>query len=279
MNILPPIEEVFDAGGLTFVELLLAVLVLVVAVFVARLSRRAIRTALESRDGVEPDVAELTSRMTGWAVTLLGIVGALIVLGFQMGPVVLLLLIFAAMAAISGRKVLENFTAGLSLQMTSPFVVGDRIETAGITGWVQAITSRAVVLTSRDRRTVYIPNSTVLDSIVFNYTDDDWSRSEVAFGVAYGSDFSHVREIIVSAVTAIDSVGSDPAPVVYINELGDDGVNLIVRFYHTDSERIFARDQVAERILATLADADIALPATEIVVEQASRAPSSSKGS
>ena len=34
--------------------------------------------------------------------------------------------------------------------------------------------------------------------------------------------------------------GTTPAPVVYVNELGDDGVNLKVRFYHTDSARILA---------------------------------------
>ena len=116
--------------------------------------------------------------------------GALIIVGFQMGPVALLLLIFAAMAAISGRKILENFAAVLSLEITSPSVVGDRIETVGITGWVEAITSQTVILTSRDRRTVYVPNSTVLDFMVFNCTDDDRSRSEVAFSVAYGSDVS-----------------------------------------------------------------------------------------
>ena len=64
-------------------------------------------------------------------------------------------------------------------------------------------------------------------------------------------------------------MGNVPTPVAYIDELGDDGVNLIVRFYHTDSERIFARDQVAETILTTLSDADISLPTPGIIVEQA----------
>jgi small conductance mechanosensitive channel len=44
--------------------------------------------------------------------------------------------IFAAIAGISGKGVVENFSAGLTLQITQPFVVGDRIETKGITGWV-----------------------------------------------------------------------------------------------------------------------------------------------
>jgi small-conductance mechanosensitive channel len=263
------IDQIFDAGSLTFGELLLGGLVFVAAVFLARWVRRAIRGYLESRDGVAPDVAELASRMTGWAVTLLGIVATLIIIGIQMGPVVLLVLIFAAMAVISGRNVLENFAAGLSLQISSPFVVGDRIETAGVTGWVEAITSRAVVITSRDRRTVHIPNSIVLDSVLFNYTDDDWSRSEVAFSVAYGTDVSQLRVITVSGVMALDAVYDDPAPVAYIDELGDDGINLKMRFYHADTERITARDQVAETILKTLAEAGIDMPTPEIVIQQA----------
>lgn len=74
-------------------------------------------------------------------------------------------------------------------------------------------------------------------------------------------------DIIEAAVAAIDIVGNDPTPVVYIDKLGGDGVNMRVRFYHADSVRIHARDQVAEKILATLADANVALPTPEIVVE------------
>jgi hypothetical protein len=44
-----------------------------------------------------------------------GIVLALMIIGVQMGPVVLLLLIVVVTIAISGRQVLENFAAGLSL--------------------------------------------------------------------------------------------------------------------------------------------------------------------
>jgi small conductance mechanosensitive channel len=171
------------------------------------------------------------------------------------------------LAAVSAHSVMENFAAGLSLQVTSPFVIGDRIETAGVTGWVEAVTARAVVLTSRDRRTVYIPNSTVLSSVLFNYTDDDQRRSEVAFAVAYGHDMAQVRQITAAAVTTLDLVHDHPAPVAYIDQLGDDGVNLKLRFYHTDTDRISARDQVAETIMTTLAQAGINMPKPEIVVE------------
>jgi small-conductance mechanosensitive channel len=268
MEELTQLDDVLDVNSLTVWEVILAGLVLLVAWLLGRRLRRRVRDFLEGREGVAPHLPELIGRMTGWAIGLIGIVTALMIIGVQMGPVVLLLLIFVLMFAISGRRVMENFAAGLSLQMTAPFVVGDRIETAGITGWVQAVTARAVVLTSRDRRTVYIPNTTVLDSVLYNYTDDDWRRSEIGFAVAYGYEMSRVRELTMVAVAALEVVHDEPAPVAYIDQLGDDGVNLRMRFYHADSDRIAARDQVAETIMTTLAAHGFDMPTPEVVVEQ-----------
>jgi small conductance mechanosensitive channel len=261
------IDQILDTDTLTFGELLFAGLVILIAALLARWVRRSVRGYLEARENVAAHLPELIGRMAGWAVTLIGIITALMIIGVQMGPVVLLLVLFAVLAAVSAHSVMENFAAGLSLQVTSPFVIGDRIETAGVTGWVEAVTARAVVLTSRDRRTVYIPNSTVLSSVLFNYTDDDQRRSEVAFAVAYGHDMAQVRQITAAAVTTLDLVHDHPAPVAYIDQLGDDGVNLKLRFYHTDTDRISARDQVAETIMTTLAQAGINMPKPEIVVE------------
>jgi small conductance mechanosensitive channel len=261
------IDQILDTDTLTFGELLFAGLVILIAALLARWVRRTVRGYLEARENVAAHLPELIGRMAGWAVTLIGIITALMIIGVQMGPVVLLLVLFAVLAAVSAHSVMENFAAGLSLQVTSPFVTGDRIETAGVTGWVEAVTARAVVLTSRDRRTVYIPNSTVLSSVLFNYTDDDQRRSEVGFAVAYGYEMARVRELTVAAVTALDVVDDEPAPVAYIDELGDDGVNLKMRFYHADSDRIAARDLVAETIMTTLGTNGFEMPTPQLLVE------------
>jgi small conductance mechanosensitive channel len=267
MDDLTQIEQLLDTDTLTIGELLVAGLVVLIAALAARWARRGVRAFLESRENVAPHLPELIGRMTGWVITLLGIVAALMIIGVQMGPVVLLLVLFAVLVAVSARSLMENFAAGLSLQITSPFVVGDRIETSGVTGWVEAVTARAVVLTSRDRRTVYVPNSKVIDSVLFNYTDDDQRRSEVAFAVGYGYKMSRVREVATSAVAMLGVVHDEPQPVAYIDELGDDGVNMKMRFYHSDGDRIAARDQVAETIMTSLSDGGFEMPTPEIVVQ------------
>jgi small-conductance mechanosensitive channel len=186
---LDDLDAALATSTLTWWELILAGIVFVVAILLARLVRRNIRSWLEARPGVAPHVPELIGRLSGWEVTLVGIVAALMVLGFQMGPVVLILLIFAVTAAVSARRIMENWAAGLSLQIVAPFTVGDRIESEGITGWVEQINSRAVVLSSRDRRTVHIPNSMVVDSVLYNYTDDQ--AAEVQRLVGLGATEAH----------------------------------------------------------------------------------------
>lgn len=269
MGDLTNIDQYFNPESLTWGEVLLAAVTILIAVLIGRWLRRRIRGSLESRDGIEEHTAALAGRLTGWAVNLTGIVLALLIIGVNAGPLVLLLLIFGAMALISGRQVLENFAAGIALQFTSPFVIGDRIETAGETGWVEAITARAVVMTTRDRRTMYIPNSMVLESVLFNYTDDEQRRSDMAFSIAYGSNVGLVREVTVSAVSGIELVHDQPAPVAYVDELGGDGINMQMRFYHNDADRIAVRDLVAEAIVVALDTADIELSTPEIIVQQA----------
>ncbi len=263
------LDEVLNTTTLTWWELIAAGLILVVSILIARWVRHRVRSWLGGRPDVAPYLPELIGRLSGWAMTFFGIVTALVVLGIQLGPVVLVLLLIVAVVAMSARKLLENFSAGLSLQIEAPFTVGDRIETQGITGWVEQINSRAVVLTSRDRRTVHIPNAMVLDSILFNYTDDRSRRSEVAFSVAYGQDLGAVRTVTTRAVSDLSAVYNDPAPIAFIEELADDGVEFQMRFYHDDKDRITARDQAAEAIVNALRRADITMPTPELVIQKA----------
>jgi small-conductance mechanosensitive channel len=109
----------------------------------------------------------------------------------------------------------------------------------------------------------------VIQSVLFNYTDDEQRRSEVAFSVAYGSDLGLTREITVDAVSEIEMIHAHPAPVAYVDALGGDGIDMEMRFYHDDADRIAVRDAVAEAILVALEGAAIDLSTPEIIVQKA----------
>jgi len=266
---MPDIEqlnEVLDTQTLTFSELIIAGLIIVISVLIARYLRQIVRSTLEKRPNVDEHVPETVARVSGWIVVGTGIVLALIVIGIQIGPLVLLLLFFGAMFGISERGILENFASGIALQITAPFRVGDRIETNGIVGWVKKIDSRAVVITALDRREVQVPNRDVFNNIVYNTSDVKWRRFEVPFTVAYGEGLSKARSLVTEAVTALKAVYDDPAPVCYIHTLGGDGAEFRMRYYHDFESRIATRDEVAQTIVDALLAAGIKLGTPEMIV-------------
>jgi len=266
------IEQVLDTQTLTAGEVLIAVLIVIISVLVARYVRGLVRTTLERRPNIEKHVPETVARITGWAIVIAGVVLALVVLGIQMGPLVLLLLFFGAMFGISAQGILENFASGIALQITAPFRVGDRIETNDVVGWVKKIDSRAVVITALDRREVQVPNRDVFNNIVYNTSDVQWRRYELPFTIAYGEDLSRARSLVIEAVTALESVYNDPEPVCYIHSLGSDGAEFRLRFYHEFDTRIATRDEVAQTVIETLLAAGIKLGTPEVIVYEGGRA-------
>lgn len=171
MPSLEDLEGTINAGQLTLFEVIAAIVIVIIFVFLARFARRRIRSYLSEQEQVEGYVPALVSRVAGWCVLIVGVILALAVLGVDMAPVVLVLLLIGGLLLMSGKGILENFAAGLILQTRGPFHVGDRIEARGYVGTVRAINARAVVVDTGDRRTVHVPNTEVLENPIVNYTE------------------------------------------------------------------------------------------------------------
>ncbi|MEE8153883.1 MAG: mechanosensitive ion channel domain-containing protein [Phycisphaerales bacterium] len=263
---MPKLEEILDTNSLTLFELVLAAVILIVAGFIARFLRRRIQGYLEQVDDLAEGLPKLLGRVTGWAVILVGVVLALTVLGFDTGGIVLLLALIAVVVVVAGKGIIENFAAGLLLQIHGPFRVGDRIEAKDYVGVVQEINARTVVIETGDRRTVHVPNKEVLDDPIVNFTTRPERRSEVGVGVAYDADVGVALMLVIEAAASVEGVYADPPPRAFIEEFGDSSVDLTVQFWHDDGQRVVVRGRVAEGVKAALDDAGIDIPFPQRVV-------------
>jgi small-conductance mechanosensitive channel len=257
---LEDLENTVNTNQLTIWELILAIVVLIVFVFLARLARRRIRSYLAQHSDLDEYVPALIGRIASWAVMILGIIVALVILGFDMAPVVLVLLLIAGVLVLSGKGILENFAAGMLLQIRGPFRIGDRIEAKGYVGTVREINARAVIIDTGDRRTVHVPNKEVLDDPIVNYTEHPERRSDLEVGVAYDTDLTQGRHLLVEATQSVDGVFEEPTPQAYIDEFADSAVTLVVQFWHDDGARVEVRDRVAAAVKTAFDEAGIDMP-------------------
>ena len=252
--------DIFDPAELTLAELIIAVAIVFVAGILAGVARRRIRSYLERQDGLDDYLAPLLGRIAGWAIMIVGLLIALVVLGLDMAPVVLILLIVLAIVVLSGRGILENFASGLVLQIRGPFRPGDRIDVVGFDGVDKEINARAVVIETPDNRSVHIPNTDVLNSPIMNHTELPMRRSDVIVGIGYDEDIDRARTSALDALGSIEVILDDPPPEVLVSELGDSSVDLIVRFWHGDDARITARAEAIEAVKRAFDEAGIEIP-------------------
>jgi potassium efflux system protein len=137
----------------------------------------------------------------------------------------------AIAVGFGAQNVFNNFISGLILMVERPVRVGDLIEVDGTTGTVEEIGARSTRVKLGTGVHVVLPNSTLLQNKVVNWTlTDQMVRSSVTVGVAYGSDPVQVMELLSRATLSIDTIEKTPEHLVVLEELGDDALKFTISF-------------------------------------------------
>ncbi len=96
---------------------------------------------------------------------------------------------------------------------------------------VTEIRLRTTVLTTFDNETVVVPNKQLAQERIVNYTMTPRSRVRVSLGIAYKEDIDEARKILLGALEGDSRILADPAPVVWVTDLGNSSVNMQLRFW------------------------------------------------
>ena len=240
----------------------IALIVLLVALVLARLIRGAVERALRVRG--EP-FARVMGQI-GQVITVF--VGVLLALWVAL-PTVRFTDVFASLGVtgiILGfalRDIIENFIAGLLILWRQPFVIGDQIRSREHEGVVEDINLRSTVLRTYDGVRVLIPNGRVFTDAVENRTAYGVLRTEVLLGIDQGASITDARSAILDELARTDVVLQDPPPLVLFDAVGDFTNNLRVLFWLRPPTRfaeIETRSIVTEHLNEALRRSDIGFP-------------------
>ena len=129
--------------------------------------------------------------------------------------------------ALSGT--LQNFAGGVVLLILRPYKVGDYIESQGQSGTVESIGLFSTCLKTPDNQTIYVPNNSIATSIIDNYSQSETRRVDWNLSISYGDDVDVARREILAMLESDNRVLTDTPPVVYVQNLGESSVNLVIR--------------------------------------------------
>lgn len=127
------------------------------------------------------------------------------------------------------KESLSNFAGGVIILFIRPFNVGDYIEGAGESGKVDKIGIFYTHMSTVDNKQILVPNGTLANGIVRNYTAQEMRRVDLTFCVGYDQDIRAVKNAIFSVINKEELILNEPEPFVAVSELADSSVNFITR--------------------------------------------------
>lgn len=185
-------------------------LILVLAVAVLRAGRRLL-ARFEKRLQVEDNQAgrslhrsrtlALVSRSAlGIVVWTLAVLQILLVLGFDLGPLIASAGIAGIALGFGAQSLVRDFLTGFFVLLEDQYALGDAIEIDGAAGVVERFTFRLTSVRALDGTLHHISNGQI--KLVSN-SSAGWSKAIIDVGVAYDEDLVKVRSALDRAGSAL----------------------------------------------------------------------------
>lgn len=219
----------------TAASILVFLLILMVSVWVSRILRRITETWLRARGVEEEGTISTAKRLLHYAVILLGLGVGIQTIGIQLGTVFAAGAVVAVAVGFAMQNILQNFVSGVILLAERSITESDVLEVDGRIVRVVKMGTRATVARTRDEEEIIIPNSTLVQSSVTNYTlEDSLYRIRAQVGVAYGSDMDRVMEVLRTAGESVEERLPEKDPLVLLVEFGNSSVDFEVSIWAVD---------------------------------------------
>ncbi|MFI8480032.1 mechanosensitive ion channel family protein [Pseudomonas sp. NPDC078700] len=182
---------------------------------------------------------------------------------------------FIAMIGAAGLAIglalqgsLANFAGGVLIMMFRPFRVGDWIEGQGVSGTVDTIQIFHTTLKTADNKVIIVPNGSLSNGNITNYSREPKRRAEVAVGIDYTSDIKKAREVLLN-IAKDPRVHASPEAVVYVTGLGESSVDLSLRVWVATGDFWPVTFEFTERAKVELEQAGIGIPFPQRVMHMA----------
>lgn len=236
------------------IKVLAAFLIYIIGAWLIKKIRNMLHRIFEKRK-TEKAISSFVESLTSISLTIILIIITVGALGVNTTSLAALLAAGGMAIGMALSGTVQNFAGGIMILVFKPFKAGDFIETEnGYSGTVSDVNIFSTKLTTTDNRLIIIPNGSLSNGTINNYSQNRMRRVEWLVGVEYGTDAKDVKtrlqEIVDSEKRVLFvSTGAPADPLIAVNALKDSAVEYVVRVwvksedywdvYYTLNEKIY----------------------------------------
>ncbi len=217
------------------VKLLIGLIILFIGCKIVNLIAKSIRKTMIKRN-VDKTITHVTHSVLRKGLKIVLFVCFLGYVGIDTAAFASLFAAIGVGISLAMQGALSNFAGGLVILVTRPFKLGDFVEAQGVSGTVEDIEMFYSYFKTPDNKVIMIPNGTLANGTIINYSLKDTRRVDLLFSVSYDVDFNKAKEVIRNVALANDKVLQSPEPFIRVKEQADSSINITCRLWSKNED-------------------------------------------
>jgi|Deesub1362A_J573_1020465.scaffolds.fasta_scaffold00290_51 small-conductance mechanosensitive channel len=251
-------------GNVTVKDLLVVIFTLALAVIIARVVRVSLRRSLKNI--VPANTLVLFEKAAYYGILAIAIIAVLPQIGIHLTGLLVAGGILGIMLGFASQTVVSNLISGVFLFIDKPLNIGDQVDIGGVSGVVTDISVFSTRIRTWDGIYVRLPNEKVFNSNIRNFIYNTVRRFEYTVGIRYSDDAERAIEIIKKVIDEHPFALVNPSPQVFVNELGENSVNLTVRVWAPSQVWFGVKTDLLWKIKQAIEEAGIEIPFPQRVI-------------
>jgi len=241
------------------INIVFALAIFIVGRIVSKMIVRLLKKILH-KTGMDNILINFVSSIVNTALLLFIIIASLDQLGVDTTSLIALLGAAGLAVGLALQNSLQNFASGVMLIVFRPFKAGDMVEAGGTAGVVESISIFNTIMRTGDNREVIVPNGSIYDGNIINYSARETRRIDMVFGIGYDDDIKQAKEIMQQILDSDERIHKEPEPLVAVAELADSSVNFNVRPWVNTGDYWAVKFDLTEKIKLAFDANNISIP-------------------
>lgn len=246
------LQSAIDFG----LKLLAAIVVYVIGAWLIRRVKIGLGK-LFIRRNTEATLSTFVTSLVSITLTVLLIVITIGTLGINTTSLAALLAAGGMAVGMALSGTVSNFAGGLMLLVFKPFKAGDFITAQGYSGTVKEVTMVNTKIVTTDNRVIVIPNGTLSNGNIDNYSAMPLRRVDIEVQVEYGTDSDECVKILSSIINQENRIldSKQPGaqdPFIALLSMNDSNISFIVRVWVNSQEYWPVKFDLNKKIYDTL---------------------------
>lgn len=244
-------------------SVIVGVVVLTVAIALARSVSTFTDRRLSQRSHIDPGLRYTISRLIRYVVISIGaLVAVKQAFAVDLTSIAVLFTALSVGIGFGLQYLAADIASGFILLFERPIRVGDRITIGEDEGDVESINLRTTIVSTNDRVAIIVPNSKLVSQRVVNWSyGDPRARIAIQIGVADESDIDLVSKTLLESAAGVDNVLTDPPPRVQFLRFGEYSLDFRLLVWTRQPRRhVQIRSDINYRIFRLFKERNIRIP-------------------